>query len=133
MDYTNTSCIFLINGLGEFKKCWLFPKPESDLGCVAPMSLLATGGLDRRAVLHTQTYGNIVNALMLLPHSLDAFIVGIWGSGKGGGPHLPTHTARIEHQPAASRFMYQSLLNASRSACESTVSLAGARGNARNR
>lgn len=40
--------------------------------------------LDRYAALHTQTYGEAVDAIMLIPHMLEAFMAGDHGFKRGG-------------------------------------------------
>lgn len=62
------------------------PKTESvKLTFVCPASLKAD--LDRYAALHSQTYGEAVDALALVPHMLEAFMVGDRGFKKGEGPN----------------------------------------------
>ncbi|MFC5743299.1 DUF2274 domain-containing protein [Dyella tabacisoli] len=41
--------------------------------------------LDRYAMLHTQTYGEAVDATTLIPHMLEAFMAGDRGSDGGEG------------------------------------------------
>jgi hypothetical protein len=41
--------------------------------------------LDRYAMLHTQTYGEAVDATTLIPHMLEAFMAGDRGSDGEGG------------------------------------------------
>ncbi|NMG05107.1 DUF2274 domain-containing protein [Azoarcus taiwanensis] len=51
------------------------PKTESvKLTFACPASLKAD--LDRYAALHAQTYGEMVDAATLIPHMLEAFMVG---------------------------------------------------------
>ncbi|WP_246797192.1 DUF2274 domain-containing protein [Burkholderia perseverans] len=51
------------------------PKTESvKLTFACPTTLKAD--LDRYAALHAQTYGEAVDATVLIPHMLEAFIVG---------------------------------------------------------
>ena len=40
--------------------------------------------LDRYAALHAQTYGEAVDATVLIPHMLEAFMAGDRGFRKGG-------------------------------------------------
>ena len=59
------------------------PKTESTkLTFACPASLKAD--LDRYATLHAQTYGEAVDATVLIPHMLEAFMVGDRGFRKGG-------------------------------------------------
>ncbi|MGV6475960.1 DUF2274 domain-containing protein [Azotobacter vinelandii] len=58
------------------------PKTESiKLTFACPASLKAD--LDRYAALHAQTYGEAVDATVLIPHMLEAFIAGDRGFKKG--------------------------------------------------
>jgi len=58
------------------------PKTESTkLTFTCPTSLKAD--LDRYATLHGQTYDETVDAVTLIPHMLDAFMVGDRGFRKG--------------------------------------------------
>lgn len=58
------------------------PKIESvKLTFTCPTSLKAD--LDRYAALHAQTYGETVDAAMLIPHMLEAFMAGDRGFRKG--------------------------------------------------
>lgn len=58
------------------------PKTESTkLTFACPASLKAD--LDRYAALHAQTYGEAVDATVLIPHMLEAFIAGDRGFKKG--------------------------------------------------
>jgi len=58
------------------------PKTESTkLTFTCPANLKAN--LDRYATLHTQTYGETVDAVMLIPHMLDTFMAGDRGFRKG--------------------------------------------------
>ncbi|HEY3326709.1 MAG TPA: DUF2274 domain-containing protein [Novimethylophilus sp.] len=58
------------------------PKTESvKLTFTCPTSLKAD--LDRYAALHAQTYGETVDAVMLIPYMLEAFIAGDRGFRKG--------------------------------------------------
>ena len=59
------------------------PKVESvKLTFVCPATLKAD--LDRYAAMHAQTYGEAVDATVLIPHMLEAFMVGDRGFRKGG-------------------------------------------------
>ncbi|HEM7535197.1 TPA: DUF2274 domain-containing protein [Enterobacter roggenkampii] len=59
------------------------PKTESTkLTFACPASLKAD--LDRYATLHAQTYGEAVDATVLIPHMLEAFMVGDRGFRKEG-------------------------------------------------
>ncbi|WP_262219633.1 DUF2274 domain-containing protein [Stenotrophomonas maltophilia] len=40
--------------------------------------------LDRYAALHAQTYGEVVDAVMLIPHMLEAFMARDRGFRRGG-------------------------------------------------
>lgn len=62
------------------------PKTESTkLTFVCPASLKAD--LDRYAALHAQTYGEAVDAAVLIPHMLEAFMAGDRGFKRAGqGP-----------------------------------------------
>ena len=59
------------------KKLMLGPLPKTEstkLTIVCPASLKRD--LDRYASLHTQTYGQAVDAATLIPHMLEAFMAG---------------------------------------------------------
>jgi len=59
------------------KKLRLGPLPKTEstkLTIVCPASLKRD--LDRYASLHTQTYGQAVDAATLIPHMLEAFMAG---------------------------------------------------------
>ncbi|MGE4593430.1 MULTISPECIES: DUF2274 domain-containing protein [Alcaligenes] len=59
------------------KKLRLGPLPRHDLTKLTfacPASLKAD--LDRYAQLHSQTYGEAVDAVTLIPHMLEAFMAG---------------------------------------------------------
>ena len=59
------------------RKLRLGPLPKTEnvkLTFACPVSLKAT--LDRYAALHAQTYGEAVDAVTLIPHMLEAFMVG---------------------------------------------------------
>ena len=59
------------------------PKTESTkLTFACPASLKAD--LDRYAAVHAQAYGEAVDATMLIPYMLEAFIAGDRGFRKGG-------------------------------------------------
>ncbi|EPJ2922916.1 DUF2274 domain-containing protein [Pseudomonas aeruginosa] len=62
------------------------PKTESTkLTFACPASLKAD--LDRYAALHAQTYGEAVDAAVLIPHMLEAFMAGDRGFKRAGqGP-----------------------------------------------
>jgi len=58
------------------------PKTESTkLTFTCPATLKTN--LDRYAALHAQTYGESVDAVVLIPHMLDAFMAGDRGFRKG--------------------------------------------------
>ena len=66
-------------------KLRLGPLPKSEtvkLTFACPASLKAD--LDRYAALHAQTYGEAVDATVLIPHMLEAFMAGDRGFRKGG-------------------------------------------------
>lgn len=59
------------------RKLWLGPLPSNTsvkLTFTCPASLKAN--LDRYAILHEQTYGEAVDAVMLIPYMLEAFMLG---------------------------------------------------------
>ena len=67
------------------KKLRLGPLPKTEnvkLTFACPASLKVD--LDRYAVLHGQTYGEAVDAMMLIPHMLEAFMAGDRGFGRRG-------------------------------------------------
>ena len=67
------------------KKLRLGPLPKTEnvkLTFACPASLKAD--LDRYAALHAQTYGEAVDATVLIPHMLEAFMAGDRGFRKGG-------------------------------------------------
>ncbi|EPM0017060.1 DUF2274 domain-containing protein [Stenotrophomonas maltophilia] len=67
------------------KKLRLGPLPKTEnvkLTFACPASLKAD--LDRYAALHAQTYGEAVDAEKLIPHMLEAFLVGDRGFKRGG-------------------------------------------------
>ncbi|MDN8643674.1 DUF2274 domain-containing protein [Stenotrophomonas indicatrix] len=67
------------------KKLRLGPLPKIEsikLTFVCPTSLKAD--LDRYAVLHSQAYGEAVDAAVLIPHMLEAFMAGDRGFKRGG-------------------------------------------------
>lgn len=66
------------------KKLRLGPLPRQEvtkLTFVCPASLKAE--LDRYAALHAQIYGEVVDAVTLIPHMLEAFMAGDRGFKKG--------------------------------------------------
>ena len=66
------------------KKLRLGPLPKLEstkLTFTCPASLKAD--LDRYATLHAQTYGEAVDATVLIPHMLEAFMAGDRGFRKG--------------------------------------------------
>ena len=66
------------------KKLRLGPLPRHEvikLTFSCPVSLKTD--LDRYAALHAQAYGETVDAATLIPHMLEAFIVGDRGFRKG--------------------------------------------------
>lgn len=68
------------------RKLRLGPLPKTEtikLTFACPASLKAD--LDRYAALHAQTYGEVVDAVVLIPHMLEAFMVGDRGFRKGSG------------------------------------------------
>ncbi|HML83380.1 MAG TPA: DUF2274 domain-containing protein [Thiomonas arsenitoxydans] len=69
------------------KKLRLGPLPKTEsikLTFTCPMSLKVN--LDRYAALHAQTYGEAVDAMALIPHMLEAFMVGDRGFRRTGNP-----------------------------------------------
>lgn len=69
--------------MNTLKKLRLGPLPRhgsTKLTFVCPVSLKAD--LDRYAQLHSQTYGEAVDAVTLIPHMLEAFIAGDRGFTK---------------------------------------------------
>lgn len=77
------------------KKLRLGPLPKTEstkLTFACPASLKAD--LDRYAALHAQTYGEAVDAAMLIPHMLEAFIAADRGFRKG------TTTRAVPPKPA---------------------------------
>ena len=67
------------------RKLRLGPLPSSGstkLTFTCPASLKAD--LDRYAALHAQAYGEAVDAAMLIPHMLEAFMAGDRGFRRGG-------------------------------------------------
>ena len=67
------------------KKLRLGPLPKTEnvkLTFACPASLKTD--LDRYAALHAQTYGEAVDATVLIPHMLEAFMAGDRGFRKGG-------------------------------------------------
>lgn len=72
-------------------KLRLGPLPKSEtvkLTFACPASLKAD--LDRYAALHAQTYGEPVDAVTLIPHMLEAFIVRDRGFKKGTTAKAPS-------------------------------------------
>lgn len=72
------------------RKLRLGPLPSSSsvkLTFTCPVSLKTN--LDRYAALHAQTYGEAVDAVVLIPHMLEAFIAGDRGFKRGVGAKLP--------------------------------------------
>ncbi len=68
------------------RKLRLGPLPRTEnikLTFACPASLKAD--LDRYAALHAQTYGEAVDATVLIPHMLEAFMAGDRGFKKGAG------------------------------------------------
>lgn len=66
------------------RKLRLGPLPSSSsvkLTFTCPASLKAN--LDRYATLHAQAYGETVDATVLIPHMLEAFMAGDRGFRKG--------------------------------------------------
>ena len=73
------------------KKLRLGPLPKGEstkLTFTCPVSLKAT--LEKYAALHSQTYGEAVDAATLIPHMLEAFMAGDRGfrRSRNGGPTL---------------------------------------------
>ncbi|VVE82954.1 DUF2274 domain-containing protein [Pandoraea sputorum] len=69
------------------RKLRLGPLPDTQtvkLTFACPIALKAD--LDRYAALHTQTYGEAVDAATLIPHMLDAFMAGDRGFRKAAAP-----------------------------------------------
>ena len=67
------------------------PKTENVKLTFCPASLKAD--LDRYAALHAQAYGEVVDAVTLIPHMLEAFMAGIESSSGVEGmtsDRLPT-------------------------------------------
>ena len=68
------------------KKLRLGPLPKTEsvkLTFACPVSLKAD--LDHYAALHSQAYGEAVDATTLIPHMLEAFSAGDRGCRKGSG------------------------------------------------
>jgi len=66
------------------KKLRLGPLPKTEnvkLTFVCPASLKAD--LDRYAAMHAQVYGETVDAMMLIPYMLEAFMAGDRGFRRG--------------------------------------------------
>lgn len=69
--------------MSAIKKLRLGPLPKTEsvkLTFTCPASLKAD--LDRYAALHAETYGESVDAVTLIPHMLEAFMVGDRGFKK---------------------------------------------------
>lgn len=63
--------------MSTIKKLRLGPLPKTEtvkLTFACPVNLKAD--LDRYAALHAQTYGEVVDAVTLIPHMLEAFMAG---------------------------------------------------------
>lgn len=76
-------------------KLRLGPLPKSEtikLTFACPASLKAD--LDRYAALHAQTYGEPVDAVMLIPHMLETFIARDRGFRKGTTAKVPSAPRR---------------------------------------
>ena len=72
------------------KKLRLGPLPRQEvtkLTFACPASLKAD--LERYATLHAQTYGEAVDALVLIPHMLEAFMAGDRGFRRGNAGKTP--------------------------------------------
>lgn len=70
--------------MSTMRKLRLGPLPKTEsikLTFVCPAALKAD--LDRYAALHAQTYGEAVDTTTLIPHMLDAFMVGDRGFKRG--------------------------------------------------
>lgn len=70
--------------MSSTRKLRLGPLPKTEnvkLTFACPVSLKAD--LDRYAALHAQSYGEAVDAAMLIPHMLEAFMAGDRGFSKG--------------------------------------------------
>lgn len=68
------------------RKLRLGPLPRTEsikLTFACPASLKTD--LDRYAALHAQTYGDAVDATVLIPHMLEAFMAGDRGFRRGRG------------------------------------------------
>lgn len=69
--------------MSTIKKLRLGPLPKTEtvkLTFTCPASLKAD--LDRYAALHAETYGQSIDAVTLIPHMLEAFMVGDRGFKK---------------------------------------------------
>lgn len=85
------------------RKLRLGPLPSSGstkLTFTCPASLKAD--LDRYATLHSQAYGEAVDAATLIPHMLEAFMAGDRGFKRGAGAKLPPLRAPATSPPADS-------------------------------
>ncbi len=72
------------------KKLRLGPLPKTEnikLTFACPATLKAD--LDRYAALHAQTYGEAVDATVLIPHMLEAFMAGDRGFRRGATSSRP--------------------------------------------
>jgi len=77
------------------RKLRLGPLPSSSstkLTFACPAKLKAD--LERYAALHAQTYGEVVDAVTLIPHMLEAFMAGDRGFRKGSGGKATTPISR---------------------------------------
>lgn len=85
------------------RKLRLGPLPSSSsakLTFACPASLKMD--LDRYAALHTQTYGEAVDAATLIPYMLEAFMAGDRGFKRGAGAKSPPLRASATSPPADS-------------------------------
>ncbi len=81
------------------RKLRLGPLPKTEtikLTFACPASLKAD--LDRYAALHAQTYGESIDAVTLIPHMLEAFMVGDRGFRRSGKNEKTTTSRRVEGQ-----------------------------------
>jgi len=68
------------------KKLRLGPLPDTQIVKLTfPCPVGLKGELDRYAALHAQTYGEAVDAAILIPHMLEAFIAGDRGYKRSAG------------------------------------------------
>lgn len=82
------------------KKLRLGPLPKTEnvkLSFACPASLKAD--LDRYAALHAQAYGEVVDAVTLIPYMLEAFIAGDRGFRRslGEGRRAPSRAVTKEN------------------------------------